>query len=493
MKQVEDRDGLTGNGWKRRNSDSGPFCWRECKCSSAESSARMKLHAMKVQEALLQSNPSGIRMQYVAFQDEVMTAFLEKEWMAVTAETLAENLTKAEMDLFFSQLFEIIGRLRKSQVRACVLSFGNLFMRRQGSVWEAALADLSHAWVQGAAPEVLPEANAYTRKDIARWLDSPKDSLPPEGGDTYALSCMFQEALKLARKADMQGKRLPAVDHLHAELFTRLKARHTAAPDPQKTADLLKDCAASAGCMIQVHLRDALDADGKPRSIKLSGEETDMQLSYTRWKVAQRDGFTQFEDTFPFLHYTLSVSGAVKGSVEVAFPRTASRLSLECTLDVTKEGSLNLISVRLFSLSDPAQSEWIVREGTNAANQPAAAGTGGTVSAPARPTEEEEQAVSKPATLEPQPPAPPPPETETGRAGNESAEESIPAWMVRRQDKTKQEKVLHEVAFERPLNYIIRIEWLERARCRLTMVNGRSFVIQAADAALYGLEAVIRA
>ena len=65
--------------------------------------------------------------------------------------------------------------------------------------------------------------------------------------------------------------------------------------------------------------------------------------------------------------------------------------------------------------------------------------------------------------------------------------------MVRRQDKTKQEKVLHEVAFERPLNYIIRIEWLERARCRLTMVNGRSFVIQAADAALYGLEAVIRA
>ena len=46
---------------------------------------------------------------------------------------------------------------------------------------------------------------------------------------------------------------------------------------------------------------------------------------------------------------------------------------------------------------------------------------------------------------------------------------------------------------ERPVNYIVRIEWLPRDRLRLTMVNRRSFVIHALDAELYGLEAIIRA
>ena len=492
MKQLENRDGLTGNGWKRRVSDSGSFCWREYKCSSAESADRMKVHALNVQKALLQANPSGIRMQYAVFQDAAMTVFRENEWIAVTAETLAENLTCAEMDLFFARLFEIIGRLRKLQVHACVLSFGNLFMRRQGNVWEAALADLSQAWIFGAAPEVLPQANAYTRKDIARWLDSPKDTLPPEGGDTYALACMFQEALKLARKADMRGKRLPAVDYLHMEIFKRLKARNPASPDPQKTADLLKDCAASAGCMIQVRLNEAVDADGKALSIKLSAGEPNMQLSYMRWKAAQRESFTQFEDAFPFLHYSLSASGSVNGSVEVAFPRAEPRLSLECTLGITKDGSLTLISERLTSLSDPMQSAWIVQEGTDDANQMAEARRSGEQSAPVHPTEEKQPAVPKPTDVKPQPAVPEPQEADITRTGNESAEESFPAWMVRGQGKTKTEKVLREQAFDRPVNYIVRIEWLERARCRLTMVNGRSFVIHASDAALYGLEAVIQ-
>ena len=54
-------------------------------------------------------------------------------------------------------------------------------------------------------------------------------------------------------------------------------------------------------------------------------------------------------------------------------------------------------------------------------------------------------------------------------------------------------EVLRVLELERPVNYIVRIEWLPRDRLRLTMVNRRSFVIHALDAELYGLEAIIRA
>ena len=481
---------LTENGWYRKEGETGTFCWHETSCASQEAAARMKTHAVQIQNALLNVQPSGIRMQYAAFQDTLMAAFMEKEWVPVTPKILAERLTCPEMDLFFAQLFEAIGQLRQLRVRACVLSFSHLFMRKGENGWEASLADLSDAWFQEKAPEVLPASNAYTRKDIAKWLEDPKEGMPPEGGELYALAAMFQEALKLARKEDAGSRRLPAVDHLHAEFFSRLKARHSQLPTPQQAAEFLKQCAASCGCMIRVRIMSPSGDIPVMPSIQLSAEAGELQLSYARQKKAQRTAFTQFEDTWPFLNYTLSVYGSGAAAVNVGFPRMGAHLALECTLEMVQDETLSLRSERLVSLSDPGWEEWIVRDPGNtnigqaqAANkQPVLPShpAGDPEPAPSAQTGKRQAPVSASQMV---PPVPKP----AGEA------ERKPLPPVRRAVEEPKTEVLRVLEPERPVNYIVRIEWLPRDRLRLTMVNQRSFVIHALDAELYGLEAIIRA
>ena len=167
-----------------------------------------------------------------------------------------------------------------------------------------------------------------------------------------------------------------------------------------------------------------------------------------------------------------------------------AHLALECTLEMVQDETLSLRSERLVSLSDPGWEEWIVRDPGNTNTGQAQAANKQPV-LPSHPAGDPEPAPSaqtgkRQAPVSASQMVPPVP-----KPAGEAERKPLPP--VRRAVEEPKTEVLRVLELERPVNYIVRIEWLPRDRLRLTMVNRRSFVIHALDAELYGLEAIIRA